>query len=94
MMEKLAEKIADIIWAKLENKIVTACEEGYKRGQTFGYIEGHEDGGISATDDLIRRVTFLYDAVYDSATKDAYAEAGAIPIDEIDAETFERLGAS
>lgn len=92
MIEKFADRIADMVWAKLEGKIIAACEEGYKRGELYGYVDGREDGGQSATDDLIRRLTFLYDAVRQIAKEEAYAEAGAIPINEISEEEFKRLG--
>ena len=92
MIEKFADRIAEMVWAKLEKRIIAACEEGYKRGETYGYVEGHEDGGISATDDLMRRLAYLYNFCRETAIKDAYAEAGAIPINEISEEEFKRLG--
>lgn len=47
--------------------IKDAQEEAYKQG----------------AEDVIRRFAFVYDEVRRLAKEDAYAEAGAIPIDEI-----------
>lgn len=86
MSEKLLDKIAELLWSRIEGRIIAACEEGFKRGEMFGYVSGHEDGSISGQEDLIRRVTYLYDEVHNQATKDAYAEAGAIDLEELDEE--------
>ena len=57
----------------LEPKIKEAYDEGYKVG----------------TDDVIRRLAYVYDAVRQTAKIDAYAEAGAMDIDEVTKEQFE-----
>jgi len=48
--------------------IKEATEEAYKQG----------------AEDTIRRFAFVYDTIGQKAREDAYAEAGAIPIEELD----------
>jgi len=48
--------------------IKEAAEEAYKKG----------------AEDTIRRFAFVYDTIGQKAREDAYAEAGAIPIEELD----------
>ena len=91
MFESTIEKITESVWNKLEPKIINACEEGYTRGRIYGYVEGHEDGTLSATDDVIRRMTYVYDFIAAKAKEDAYAEAGAIDIEEISKEHFDAI---
>ena len=50
--------------------IKDAQEEAYKKG----------------AEDTIRRFAFVYDAIAQKAKEEAWAEAGAIPIEEIDEE--------
>ena len=47
-----------------------------KEAQTEAYKQGAED--------TIRRFAFVYDTIGQKAKEDAWADAGAIPIDEID----------
>ena len=91
MMDTILNKIADLLWSRLEVKIKEAHADGYRRGNERGYVEGHEDGYISSHEDLVRRVATLYDAVHATATRDAYAEAGAIEIEDISVEDFDKL---
>lgn len=91
MLEALADKITALIWAKLETKITDACEEGFKRGRYYGYVEGHEDGIVSGQDDVVRRVAYLYDTVRAKAYEDALTEAGAIDIEEIAKKEFNQI---
>lgn len=91
MFEQMIEKMADLIWTKLEPRITKACEEGYIKGRVYGYGEGHEDGAATATDDLIRRMTYVYDYISAKAKEDAYTEAGAIDIEEIGKDQFDEI---
>lgn len=84
LLNKLAEMIVKLLWPCLEVEIKKLNGVAYRNGNDSGYVQGHEDGYISGQEDLIRRVTYLYDAVYDTAQKDAYADAGAIAIEETD----------
>lgn len=61
------DKLAELIWAKLEPRIAKVVEDAYKRG----------------ADDTIRRFSFVYDAIAKTAKEDVYAEAGAVDIQEI-----------
>ena len=45
--------------------------------------ETQEEAYKQGAEDVIRRFAFVYDEVRRLAKEDAYAEAGAIPIDEI-----------
>lgn len=87
----MIDKIIDLIWERLEPKITKAAEEGYKRGEIHGYVAGKEDGYIESADDIIRRMTTVYDVVRQTAKIDAYAEEGAVDISEINNEEFEAV---
>ena len=91
MFEQMIEKMSDLIWTKLEPRIIKACEEGYTRGRVYGYSEGHDDGAVSATDDVIRRMTYVYDFIRHKAEEDAYTQAGAINIEEISKNEFDAI---
>ena len=71
----MIEKLAELIWQKLEPRIKEAYDEGYKVG----------------TDDLIRRLAYVYDSCRQTAKADAYAEAGAIDVNEIAEEEFNAI---
>lgn len=72
--------IADIIWKQLEPRMKKVAEEAYKQG----------------AEDVIRRFAFVYDTVATKAKEDAYAEVGAIDLDNLDEELsmkiFEEIG--
>ena len=55
--------------------IKEATEEAYKQG----------------AEDVIRRFAFVYEAVAQTAKADAYAEAGAVTIEEITPEEFDTI---
>ena len=55
--------------------IEDAQEEAYKKG----------------AEDVIRRFAFVYETVAQTAKADAYAEAGAINIEEISKEEFDQI---
>ena len=48
--------------------------------------EAQEEAYKQGAEDVIRRFAFVYDEVRNLAREDAMAEAGAIPIEEIDEE--------
>ena len=85
----MLDKIVDLIWERLEPRIERACAEGYKKGEIHGYVAGKEDGYVESADDIIRRMTTVYDVVRHNAQIDAYADAGAIDIKDISAEEFD-----
>lgn len=84
-------KVTDLMWSRIEPRIVQAAEEGYKRGVAYGYVAGHEDGYNSGTEDTIRRIATVYDAVRAKAREDLFAEEGAIDLEEIGADEFRGL---
>ena len=59
--------------------------------------ETQEEAYKKGAEDTIRRFAFVYDGIRQKAKEDAYAEAGAIPIEEIEEEfsqtIFEELEA-
>ena len=55
--------------------IKEATEEAYKQG----------------AEDVIRRFAFVYETVAQTAKADAYAEAGAVNIEEISKEEFDQI---
>ena len=55
--------------------IKEATEEAYKQG----------------AEDVIRRFAFVYETVAQTAKADAYAEAGAINIEEVSKEEFDQI---
>ena len=55
-------------YERLEPKMEQMVEDAYKKG----------------AEDTIRRFAFVYDTIAQTAKADAYAEAGAIDIPEID----------
>ena len=59
----------------LQNLIKEATEEAYKQG----------------AEDVIRRFAFVYETVAQTAKADAYAEAGAVNIEEITQEEFDTI---
>lgn len=59
--------VIDKIYEMLEPKIKTMIEDAYKQG----------------SEDTIRRFAFVYDEVRRTAIEDAYAEVGAIQIEEV-----------
>ena len=71
----MIDKITELIWTKLEPKIAEVAEDAYKKG----------------AEDIIRRFSFVYDAVRQTAKEDAYAEAGALDIDQITGEQFKEM---
>lgn len=71
----MLDKITEMVWEKLEPKVADVVEEAYKKG----------------AEDTIRRFAFVYDTIAKSAKEDAYAEAGAIPIEEITKEQYEEM---
>lgn len=91
ILNKLAELMVTLLWPRLEVEIKKLNGVAYRNGNDSGYVQGHEDGYISGHADLIRRVSKLYDEVHKTATLDAYAEAGAIPIEDINEEQFDAL---
>lgn len=62
--------ITEYIWKQLEPKVSKMVEDAYKQG----------------AEDTIRRFAFVYDEVRNIAREDARAEAGEIPIEEINEE--------
>ena len=62
--------ITEYIWKQLEPKVSKMVEDAYKQG----------------AEDVIRRFAFVYDEVRNIAREDARAEAGEIPIEEINEE--------
>lgn len=60
--------IIEKIYEMLEPKMEQMVEDAYKKG----------------AEDTIRRFAFVYDTIAQTAKADAYAEAGAIDITEID----------
>ena len=91
MIEKLIEKLAEMIWKYIEPRIVAACEEGFKRGCAYGYIDGHEVGYTSGQDDLIRRVSYLYDFVRHAAEQESAIKKMEIPVEEISDKEFQAI---
>lgn len=75
----MMEKLAELIWKILEPRLEDVIQKAYAKG----------------AEDIIRRFAFVYDAVGEMAKQEAYAEAGAIPIEEINEEfsqtVFEEL---
>ena len=69
------EKLAELIWKILEPRLDDVIERAY--------IKGGED--------MIRRFAFVYDAVAKTAKEDAYADAGAIDIDDLDVELSQTI---
>ena len=55
--------------------IKDAQEEAYKQG----------------AEDTIRRFAFVYDTIGQKAKEDAWAEAGAIPIEDLSPEVFDEI---
>ncbi len=68
----MIEKLAELIWAKLEPRIKKTVEEAYNKG----------------ADDTVRRFAFVYDTIAQTAKADVYAQAGAIEIPETDEEVL------
>ena len=62
--------ITEYIWKQLEPKVSKMVEDAYKQG----------------AEDVIRRFALVYDEVRNIAREDARAEAGEIPIEEINEE--------
>jgi len=60
--------IETILKKYMQPIIKEATEEAYKQG----------------AEDTIRRFAFVYDTIGQKAKEDVYAEAGAIPIEELD----------
>ena len=71
----MIDKIAELIWEKLEPKVKEATQEAYKQG----------------AEDTIRRFAFVYDTIAQTAKADAYAEAGMIDIEQISTEQFKEM---
>lgn len=67
--------IEEMIQNALKPIMADVAEEAYKKG----------------AEDTIRRFAFVYDTIAKSAKEDAYAEAGAIPIEEITKEQYEEM---
>lgn len=65
----------DILRKYMQPIIKDATEEAYKQG----------------AEDTIRRFAFVYDEVRNIAREDARAEAGEIPIEEIDEELSQTI---
>lgn len=66
----MIEKLAELIWKILEPRIDELLERAYVKG----------------SEDIIRRFAYVYDTVAKTAREDAYVEAGAIEIDDLDEE--------
>lgn len=75
----MMDKLAELIWKILEPRLEEVITKAYAQGG----------------EDLLRRFGFIYEEVRRIAREDAYAEAGAIPIEEVDEEfsqtVFEEL---
>ena len=69
------EKLAELIWKILEPRLEKVITDAYKKGG----------------EDIIRRFAFVYDEVRNIAREDAMAEAGEIPIEEIDEELSQTI---
>ena len=67
--------LADIIWKQLEPRFEETIERAYVKGG----------------EDMIRRFAFVYDAVAKTAKEDAYADAGAIDVDELDVDLSQSI---
>ena len=91
MIEKLLNKLAEMLWARLEPKIIKACEEGYKRGELTWYSSGVADGYSECAEDITRRMGQIYEIISQKAREDVYTEAGAIDIEEISKEEFDQI---
>lgn len=53
--------------------------------------EAQEEAYKKGAEDVIRRFAFVYETVAQTAKADAYAEAGAINIEEISKEEFDQI---
>ena len=53
--------------------------------------EAQEEAYKQGAEDVIRRFAFVYDEVRNIARADAYAEAGAVNIEEITPEEFDTI---
>lgn len=75
MTETILKKIVELLEPKIKEWLQEAFDVGYKIGE--------EDGQ--------RRMYDLYLRGYASGAVDAYDKLGAIPIEEISAEEFQKL---
>lgn len=91
MFEKLLDKLAELLWKRLEPRIIKACEEGYKRGEVTWYVSGVSDGYAECAEDITRRCGQLYEIIRQKAKEDAYTESGAINIEEVSKEEFDQI---
>ena len=95
MIERILDKLAELIvvkmWDRIEEILIRSVEEGVKRGINFGYIGGHEEGYTSGQDDLIRRVSYLYDFVRHAAEQESAIKKMEIPVEEISDEEFKAI---
>ena len=53
--------------------------------------EAQEEAYKKGAEDVIRRFAFVYEAIAKTAKEDVYADAGAIPIEEISKEQYKEL---
>ena len=67
--------LADIIWKQIEPRFEETIERAYVKGG----------------EDMIRRFAFVYDTVAKTAKEDAYAEVGAIDIDDLDVDLSQSI---
>lgn len=91
ILDKLAQLIVEHMWNYIEPLLVRSVEEGIRRGINYGYIEGHQDGVDTGTEDVIRRMTYVYDFVRHAAEADAYLKTMDAPIEEISDEEFQAI---
>ena len=91
MIDKILDKIAELLWSRLEPMMKKAYADGYRDGSERGYKEGHHDGAVSTTDEVTRRMAKVYEVCRAKAKEDAYAEAGAIEIEDISKEAFDNM---
>lgn len=71
----MMEKLAELIWKILEPRMEEVIANAYKQGG----------------EDIIRRFAFVYDKIAETAKTDAYADAGAIDIDDLDVELSQTI---
>ena len=71
----MMDKLAELIWKILEPRLEDVIQTAYVKGG----------------EDVIRRFAFVYEKVADTAKADAYAEAGAISIEELDEELSQTI---
>ena len=91
ILDKLAQLIVEHLYNYIEPLLVRLVEEGIRRGINYGFIDGHEEGYTSGQDDLIRRVSYLYDFVRHAAEQESAIKKLEIPVEEISDEDFKAI---